>query len=104
VSGGRRAQRAQHNGRGRRSRNRRDPDAPLSSPRRHTSAYADKSVRVIYFAAEGAKTEYDYVRYLEDTYGRRSEGEHFRFERCHPGHSTSRAARVHLNSTCRQGR
>jgi hypothetical protein len=41
--------------------------------------------RVVYFAAEGARTEYDYMRFLRKVYGSRP-GREFRMEACHPGH------------------
>jgi len=51
-------------------RRRRDPDAarPL---RRPVQSYGDESRRVVYVAAEGEKTERDYVALLNKTYGER---------------------------------
>ncbi|TFE58483.1 RloB domain-containing protein [Streptomyces sp. ICN441] len=68
-------------GRGRR-RNRPDGAGML---RRPVSSYGDRSRRVIYVAAEGAKTERDYIALLNDTYGER-DGSRFRLHFCHPGH------------------
>lgn len=43
-------------------------DAPRSL-RRDLASYSDESRRVIYVAAEGEKTEFDYVKLLNETYG-----------------------------------
>lgn len=58
-----------------------------SGLRRGPASYGDKSGRVVYFAAEGGVTEYDYADHLQETYGRR-EGQEFRLHQCHPGQAT----------------
>ncbi|KAK1182332.1 RloB family protein [Streptomyces sp. NBS 14/10] len=75
MSRGRKAQ--QDNG-GRRGR-RRDPGAPVRSPRGPVGAYGDRAQRVIYIAHEGEKTEKDYLQLLERTYRTRDGKPTFRF-------------------------
>ncbi|SFD15788.1 RloB family protein [Streptomyces aidingensis] len=74
----------------RRGGRRRDPDAATPrGVRRSPGSYPDKSVRVIYVAAEGGRTERDYLRQVEKSYGRGDDEQGvrpFRFHYCDPGH------------------
>ncbi|MGW0034187.1 RloB family protein [Streptomyces sp. NPDC003314] len=56
-------------------------DAPRAV-RRDLGSYSDESRRVVYIAAEGTKTEAEYIKFLNDTYGDRP-GKKFRLEFCH---------------------
>lgn len=67
------------------SRRRRPADGPPTPPRRPPFFYTDTSNRVVYIAAEGTKTEGDYVRLLSRTYGQRRDGKGFRLHFCDPG-------------------
>ncbi|GAA1922912.1 RloB family protein [Streptantibioticus ferralitis] len=64
-----------------RRKNRHDTPRPL---RRGLDSYPDESCRVVYIAAEGEKTEPDYVNLLNDTYGQRP-GRKFFLHFCHAG-------------------
>lgn len=68
------------------SRRRRNPDA-VSPLRRKVSSYGDRSGRVVYIAAEGARTERDYVSLLNREYGGRPGKAPFRLHFCRPPHS-----------------
>ncbi|MFD7162130.1 RloB family protein [Streptomyces violascens] len=68
-----------------RGRRRRDRSGG-AGVRRSFSTYADQSRRVIYVAAEGARTERDYIDLLNTTYGEKTDPK-FRLHFCHPGHN-----------------
>lgn len=55
--------------------------------RRKVSSYGDRSGRVVYIAAEGARTERDYVSLLNREYGERPGKGPFRLHFCRPPHS-----------------
>lgn len=68
--------------------------APL---RRPSASYGDRSRTVVYVATEGPRTEIDYLRKLEETFGR-PEGEHteggFRLKLASPGKNGARPTEV----------
>ncbi|MFI8179237.1 RloB family protein [Actinacidiphila glaucinigra] len=64
-----------------RRKNRHDTHRPL---RRGLDSYPDESRRVVYIAAEGEKTERDYINLLNATYGQRP-GQKFFLHFCHAG-------------------
>ncbi|MEU1826153.1 RloB family protein [Streptomyces abikoensis] len=68
------------------SRRRRDRGAEGGGLRRQVDSYGDRSVRVIYVAAEGARTEPDYFELISKTYGNRT-GREFQIKLCRPSHS-----------------
>ncbi|MGY1456099.1 RloB family protein [Streptomyces sp. SS8] len=64
--GKREQERQRGGGRGRRR------ERPVGGPaRRPVTSYGDRSQRVVYIACEGTKTEHDYLRLLNTTYGDR---------------------------------
>lgn len=67
------------------SRRRRNPDT-VSPLRRKVSSYGDRSGRVVYIAAEGARTERDYVALLNREHGQRHSATSFRLHFCRPPH------------------
>jgi hypothetical protein len=64
-----------------RRKNRHDTPRPL---RRGLDSYSDESRRVVYIAAEGEKTEPDYINLLNAAYGERP-GQKFFLHFCHAG-------------------
>ncbi|MET9295698.1 RloB family protein [Streptomyces sp. NPDC003077] len=66
---------------------RRDRSGGAGRLRRTLGSYGDQSRRVVYVAAEGARTEPDYFRLLNEVYGERGSGKMFRLHVCSPSHA-----------------